>query len=236
MAQPYSSRDDIKRDVLRDWTKRALEWVALHRQTFFSIVGTAAVVLLVILFIVTNFKSLRRQAWEKYAAGQNWAYANNPGNALNFFDDVINNFTRTPAATYSLLAKADLLFEQKKLQEAIEAYHRCREKNPPRIILPFVLSGLGMAEEDSGDYPSAIEAYKQLAADFPDHFLAPKIYESLGRVYELSRNAEAAKEVYEKIITMFPATFWAEKARMRYQALAPQPFQLSEPPAAGNKP
>ena len=237
MPQPFSSRDDIKRDVFQEYLKVLLEWISVHRQTFFSAVGTVAVALAVVLFIFTNFRNLRKQAWEKYSAGQNWVYANNPGNAISSFDDVINNFNRTPAATYSLLGKADLFYQQRKFQEAADVYKKCLEKDPPKIILPFVLSGLGTAKEDAGDYAAAIEAYKQFVAEFPDHILAPKIYESLGRVYELSRNVEAAKEVYEKIITMFPATFWAEKARARYQALAPQPFQLDASPAkpAGNQ-
>ncbi len=235
MPQPFSSRDDIKGDFLQETLQKALEWVSHNRQTFFSIVGTVAVVLVVAAFVVTNFKSLRKQGWERYSQGENWIYANNPGNALNSFEDVITNFSRTPAATYALLAKADILSQQKRYPEAIDAYKKCIEKNPPKLVLPFALSGLGISQENSGDFAGAIETYKRFVSDFPDHFLSPKIYESLARTYEMSRNADGAKEVYEKIITMFPATIWADKARVRYQALAPQPFQGNPPAAAGGQ-
>lgn len=236
MPQPFSSRDEIKRDVLHEWVKKALEWTALHRQTFFSILGTSAIAVIVFLFILSNFRNLQKQAWERYSAGQNWVYAKNPDNAMNFFNDVINNYSRTPAAKYALLAKGDLLYQQKKFSEAVECYKKCLDRNPPKIILPFALSGLGIAQEDSNDFPSAIATYKRFVSDFPDHYLTPKIYESLARVYELSLNPDAAKEVYEKIITMYPGSLWSEKARLHYQKFAPQPFQTSPTPAQPENP
>ena len=42
-----------------------------------------------------------------------------------------------------------------KFQEAADVYKKCLEKDPPKIILPFVLSGLGTAKEDAGDYAAA---------------------------------------------------------------------------------
>lgn len=243
MPQPFSSRQELKRDLLQEWMKKAVDWIAAHRQTFFSILGTAAVSIAVISFIVINFKNLRTQAWEKYSAGQNWMMANQPDNALNFFNEVIQNYSRTPAAIYSLLAKGDLLYQQKRYAEARESYQQCLEKKPAKILLPFVLSGLGAAQEDQGDFTAAIATYKQFVSEFPDHFLAPKIYEALARVYELSLNPEAAKEIYEKMIVAFPGSYWAEKARNRYQRLAPPPFptgstnnSLQSPTVSGGTP
>jgi tetratricopeptide (TPR) repeat protein len=97
------------------------------------------------------------------------------------------------------------------------------------VILPFILASMGAAQEDQGDFNAAVATYKRLLAEFPDHFLTTKAYESLARSYELSKNPDAAKEIYEKIITMFPGTIWSEKARLRYQTLAPNPFQMSAP-------
>lgn len=220
-----------------------MDWIAEHRQTFFSILGTAAVSIAVISFIVINFKNLRTQAWEKYSAGQNWMMANQPDHALNFFNEVIDNYSRTPAAIYSLLAKGDLLYQQKKYAEARESYQQCLAKDPPKILLPFVISGLGAAQEDQGDFTAAIATYKQFVSEYPDHFLVPKIYEALARVYELSLNPDAAKEIYEKMIVAFPGSYWAEKARNRYQKLAPTAFPagnrnhpIQSPTAPGTTP
>lgn len=222
MPQPFSSRQELKRDLLQEWVKKSVEWIAAHRQTFFSIVGTLAVSIAVIAFIIVNFKNLRTQAWERYSSGQNWMLANQPDNAMSFFNDVIQNYARTPAAIHALLAKGDLLYQQRKYAEAIESYRQCLDKKPSKMILPLVLSGLGSAQEDQGDFAAAITTYKQFVSEFPDHFLAPKMYEALARVYEVSLNPDAAKEIYEKIIVAFPGTYWSEKARIRYQKLAPQ--------------
>jgi len=225
MAQTYSSREDIKKDPLQEWTRISLEWIAANRQTFFSIAGTVAVVVIIFAFMVANFHNLRKQAWEKYSSGQNWVYANKPANAIGLFNEVLENYSHTPAATYALLSKGNVLYSQKNYPEAIDSFKKCLERNPPKIILPFVLTALGSAQEDSGDYASAIATYKKVISDFPDHYLSPKMYESLARAYELSLNPDAAKEVYEKIITMFPGTYWSEKARQRYHQISPEPFQ-----------
>ena len=229
MPQQISSRDDLKKDPFQDKLQVALEWIAAHRQTFFSIVGTVAVVIVVAVFVATNFRSLNRQAWERYNRAQGWAEANNPSNALSSYDDVITNFGRTKAATFALLGKGDILYRQRRLPEAIQAYQQCLAKGPSKLIAPFALSGLGAAQEDNADFAGAIETYKQFTANYPDHILAPKIYESLARAYEYSRNPDAAKEVYEKIMTMFPDSLWAQNARGRYQTLAPAPFQDTKP-------
>lgn len=225
MPQPFSSRTHARLDPFQERAKQLLEWISTHRQLFSSIFGTVAVAGIVTFFIIANFRNLRKQAWERYSNGQNWANANNPDNALNFFNEVIKSYSHTSAAIYSLLAKGDLLYQQRKFSEAIESYKQCLEKKPKRIILPFVLSGLGAAQEDNNDFLAAIATYKQFVTEFPDHYFAAKIYESLARVYELSLNPEAAKEVYEKMIMVFPNTFWSEKATVRYHVLAPQPFQ-----------
>lgn len=227
--QTLSSHEELKRDPLQDSVRSGLEWIAAHRQTFFSIVGTLAVLIVVAAFIVSNFRNLRQQAWERYSAGQNWAYSGNADNAINQFNEVINQFSRTPAAAYAVLSKGDILYQQRKFPEAVEAYKQCIDRDPPKVILPFAMSALGNAQEDQGDFQGAIASYKDFLSRFPDHLLAPKVHEALGRTYELALNPDAAKETYEKIITLYPSTLWAEHARKRYQVLNPQPFQSNVP-------
>ncbi len=234
MPQVLSSREQLKKDPLQESLKKSVEWVAGNRQTFLSIIGTVAVVIVVGAFIISNLKNLRKQAWEHYSAGQNAMIMQNWDGAINLFNGVIKDYGHTPATVYALLSKGDVLYRQGKTQEAIDSYKQCLEKDPPKIILPLLLASLGTAQEDAGDYNSAITSYKQFTAEFQEHFLAPKTYESLGRAYELSRNPDAAKEIYGKIITLFPGTPWAELAKARYQAISPVPFQNSAPqnPAA----
>lgn len=230
MPQVLSSREELKKDPLQEYFKQALEWIEGHRQTFYSAVGTVVVVAVVAAFIVTNFKNLRKQAWERYSSGQNAMIMQNWDGAIGTFDDVINNYGRTPAATYALLSKGDVLYRKGDYQGAIASYKLCLEKNPPKIILPLVLISMGTAQEDAADPNSAIETYKRFTSEFPDHYLAPKAYESLGRAYETTLNPDAAKGIYEKIITLFPGTSWAETARLRYQAISPAPFQGESEP------
>lgn len=225
MAQPLSSRADLKTDFFQRWVHDALNWIGNHRQTFFSIVGTIVVVGVLGAFILSNFINLRKQAWERYAIGHNWTMSNEPAKSLSYFDDIIQNFSHTPAATFALLSKGDILYRGGKFDEAISHYKQCLEKKPNKAILPFILESLGSAEEQKGDNSAAIATYKQFLQDYSNHYLAPKVYESLGRSYELSLNPDAAKEIYEKIITIFPNTLWSEKAKVRYQIISPQPFQ-----------
>lgn len=230
MPQVLSSREELKKDPLQEAVRRALDWIENNRQTFFSVAGTLLVVVAVAAFIFANLRNLRNQAWDKYSGGQNAMIMQNWDGALGLFDDVINNYARTPASAYALLSKGDVLYQKGDYAGSIASYKLCLEKNPPRILLPLLLISMGTAQEDAADYASAIESYKRFTSEFPDHYLAPKAYESLGRAYEASLNADAAKGVYEKIITLFPGTPWAETARLRYQAISPAPFQ-GEPAA-----
>ncbi len=234
MPQTLSSREDLKTDLFQSGIGKLLDWISHHRQTFFSIVGTLAVGGILTAFILSNFINLRKQAWERYAAGHNWSVSNEPTKSLSHFDDVIQNFSHTPAVVYAHLSKGDLLYRGRKLDEAIVHYQHCLEKKPNKFIHPFVLESLGAAQEEKGDIAASIATYKQFLQDFSDHYLAPKVYESLGRVYELSLNPDAAKEIYEKIITMYPTTLWSEKAKLRYQIISPQPFQTSSPSSKEN--
>ncbi len=229
MPQVLSSREQLKKDPLQETVKKGLEWVGSHRQTFLSIIGTAAVVLVVGAFIVTNYKNVRSQAWERYSAGQNAMIMQNWDGALGLYNDVITNYGRTPAAVYALLSKGDVLHHQGKYQEAVDSYKQCLEKNPPRIILPLLLASKGTAEEDMGDFGAAVASYQKFVSEFQDHYLSPKVYESLGRAHELNHNPDAAKEIYGQIITLFPGTPWAEVAKSRYQSISPQPFQNAQP-------
>ena len=184
MPQQISSREDLKKDPFQDRIQLALEWIAAHRQTFFSIVGTLVVVIVIAVFVATNLRTLNTQAWERYNRGQGWAQAGNPQNAISSYDDVITNFGRTKAAAYAMLGKGDILYRQRQLPEAIKTYQECLSKGPSKLLAPFALSGLGAAQEDSGDFAGAIETYKQFTSNYPDHFLAPKMYEYQARCYE----------------------------------------------------
>ena len=225
MAQTSFSREDLKSDLFQTGIKNTLEWIANNRQTFFSVVGTIVIGGIIAAYIFTNFINLKNQAWDRYAAGHNWSISNQPEKSLSYFDDVIQNYSHTPAAAYAHLSKGDLLFRSHKFAEAITEYQESYSQKPPKPIIPFLLQSLGAAQEEKGDYAASITSYKQFLLDYSDHYLAAKVYESLGRVYELSHNPDAAKEIYEKIITMFPSTLWAEKAQVRYQIISPQPFQ-----------
>ncbi len=225
MAQPLSSREDLKTDLFQSWVKNGLNWIGNHRQTFFSVVGTIFVVGILAAFIISNFINLRKQAWERYALGHNWSMSTDPAKSLSYFDDIIQNFSHTPAAVYALLSKGDVLYREGKFDESIAQYQQCLEKKPNKAIVPFVLESLGAAQEQKGNFAAALSAYKQFLQDYSNHYLAPKVYESLGRSYELSLNPDAAKEIYEKIITLYPNTLWSEKAKVRYQIISPQPFQ-----------
>ncbi len=229
MPQVLSSREQLKKDPLQESIKKGIEWAGTHRQTFFSVIGTAAVALVVGAFIISNFKNVREQAWERYSAGQNAMIMQNWDGALGLFNDVTTNYGRTPAAAYAMLSKGDVLYRQGKYAESLESYKECLKNDPPRVILPLVLASKGAAEEDSGDYNAAAETYRKFVTEFQDHFLSPKVYEALGRSQELAHNPDAAKETYGQIITLFPGTPWAEVAKARYQSISPQPFQNAQP-------
>ena len=228
MVQSGFFREDPKHDRLQSGFFKILDWIALHRQTFFSVTGTIAVIAIIAIFTFVNFKNLNTRAADQLVSARNLYLSGDFDGAIRTYDGILTQFPHTPSATESWAGKGDVFFKQRKFAEAVDSYQKCLEKKSSEKSMPIVLASLAAAQENNNQIDAAIATYQKFFEQFPNHFYAPKMYESLARCYELSSNVEAAKQTYEKIITLYPNTSWVDFARIRYQILSPKPFESGQ--------
>lgn len=112
---------------------------------------------------------------------------------------------------------ADIKFDQKKYDEARDAYVKAAEgkKAYTRALNYF---NAAVCSEELGDDDSA-EKYYKAASDDSDFVLIDHALFSLGRVYEAKSDFENAKSAYEKLNDLHPATSWGQLAKSRLIAL-----------------
>lgn len=112
---------------------------------------------------------------------------------------------------------ADIKFDQKKYDEARDAYVKAAEgkKAYTRALNYF---NAAVCAEELGDNDSA-EKYYKAASDDSDFVLIDHVLFSLGRVYEAKSDFENAKSTYEKLNGLHPTTSWGQLAKSRLIAL-----------------
>ncbi|HBU68968.1 MAG TPA: hypothetical protein DEE98_01130 [Elusimicrobia bacterium] len=205
----------IRKDALTDFALNSAEWIKANRTLFLSIAGSAAGIIIFVIFFFTRFYTLNARAGEKLAFGQSLLYQGQAEQGDKLISEVINQYQRTPSSVQARLIKSEYLSSQKKFEEAEQILLPVAEREKPKELMPMVISALGSAQEDAGKYQQAIATYNSFIARFPDNFIAPKIIESLARVYELTNSPDEARASYEKIASLYPATQWAVRAQER---------------------
>jgi TolA-binding protein len=216
------TRQQLKRNELADLIVAAVTWIKNNRNLFLSIAGTASAVLILGIFFFTRYYALTKRANDKLAIAQGFMYRGQNNEAVKLIDEVIRQYSRTPAADKARLLKADYLSIQGDYEGAQKAVAPVVEKGKPKSVVPLAYGALGRVQENAGKYQEAIKTYTAFLDKYAEHFMAPKIYESLGRVYELSNMPAEARSTYEKLATLFPASGWAQRAQERLQMLPQQ--------------
>lgn len=112
---------------------------------------------------------------------------------------------------------ADIKFDQKKYDEARDAYVKAAEgKKAYTAALNYF--NAGVCSEELGDNDSALKYYKSASED-SDFVLVDHVLFSLGRVYEAKSDFENAKSTYKKLNDLHPTTSWGQLAKSRLIAL-----------------
>ncbi len=116
--------------------------------------------------------------------------------ARNAIVDIILNIEKNhPVGIYY---KGVDNYENKRYEEAIEAYKKAIEVDPE---FPFPYNGLGLIYYNQKRYEEAIEAYKK-AIEVDPEYSSP--YNGLGNTYYFQQRHEEAIEAYKKAIEVDP--------------------------------
>jgi stress-induced-phosphoprotein 1 len=106
----------------------------------------------------------------------------------------------------NLVQKGNVLFKEKKYDEALTAYQQFLEKNPDFYQLHFNIAN---CHKEKRDYDTAITEYKKVldkaGDDQKGKELKAKTLAAIGEVYLLKDDRQTASDYFKKSIDMNPA-------------------------------
>ncbi|MDX1651263.1 MAG: tetratricopeptide repeat protein [Brumimicrobium sp.] len=117
-------------------------------------------------------------------------------------------------------AKADLLLQQHKYQEAFEKYDSIQGSFPYHGLADEILMRKAEAFQSQGKWEKAIELLLKVKNDFSDDILADDALFQLANIYEnhLFQN-DKASEYYFELMKKYPGSLFVTEARKRYRAI-----------------
>lgn len=188
-----------------------------NKTTFFTVVGFVIAITAFTVFAYTRFQMLNTNASTKLAAAAKYISGGQIEQGMQFVDDVISKYSRTPASYRARLMKANYLITQKKYEEAEILVKSVINQARPETLKPLAYPLLIAIYDESGNTEKAISVSNEFLSKYNKNFLAPSIMENMARLYELSGNIDDAKKIYKEITENYPDTAYAVKAKSKLQ-------------------
>ncbi|MEX2484419.1 MAG: tetratricopeptide repeat protein [Brumimicrobium sp.] len=117
-------------------------------------------------------------------------------------------------------AKADLLLEQHKYEEAFQRYDSIQKSFPHHGLADEILMRKSKAYQFKGEWDKAIEQLNLIIEKHYDNILADDALFQLGNIYENHLfEYDKAREIYFKLMKEFPGSLFVTEARKRYRNL-----------------
>jgi len=209
------AREQAKTNELASAVEQAGMWLRLHPQTaVWGVIGAAAAVLLAAALINRNLK-LQEETWSQLGIAQSYAYAGQPGPALEQLKNLSAAHPGSSAAGYGVLLAGDILFQQNRFDESLKTYQSLLDNPGDPGLIPLAMAGLSLSHEAKGDCQSAKGITESYLAQYEDHFMAPQVHASLARCLTILGQGDKAKATYERIEFLYPDTYWAQWAKTR---------------------
>ena len=117
-------------------------------------------------------------------------------------------------------AKADLLLEQHKYDEAFQKYDSILKTYPFHGLADEILMRKSKAFQFKGDWNKAIELLLKITEDHANDILADDALFQLGNIYENHLfEYDKASEYYFQLMKNYPGSLFVTEARKRYRSL-----------------
>ena len=116
------------------------------------------------------------------------------------FQFILDKYNGKKSAKLARLTYANICYDAGKYEEAIELYKTAQTefaKHP--MILNQVLSNLGYAYEQKGDYETAVSYFEKISSA-PERIMRDEALYHLGRLYDKLGLTEKSREAYNKIL------------------------------------
>lgn len=213
--------EQVHQDSVVKKTETILIWIKENRQLFFGTLTVVAAAGLIAIVMVSRANSMREAAWDRLFKAQQLTYMGNTEEANKTLDDIIKNFSSTPASAHAKNFKAEYLYRQGKYKEAAEAFNVLAQTTSVKDMPAIALLGKAASYQGEGDFEKAIQAYTEAVAKAQDTPLLPFAKFSKAQVLaEAGRNAEALAD-FDQISKQFAETYWGQVAKEKVSPTKP---------------
>jgi len=193
-------RKDLRKpDEFETLTGQVVDWADANR----SLVGAIAIGILVIAAIALGVARWRAgrdaAASADFQAARARFAAGSFDEAANGFEQVASDYPRAPFGRLARLYRAHALAGKGDAAAAATAYTEYLASSPPTDYLrQEALSGLGHAQQASGDAKAALESFTQagaIAGPFRNDALL-----AAARLHEAAGENDKAREIYASLL------------------------------------
>ncbi len=187
------------------------------------------VLLLILVVVVLGVVRYRTDAVAREAGA-----AFTAADSVDAFDAVISKYAGTEAAANSLLAKAELLWEQNKKDSAADALRKFLAEHGKHPLVTQTKLALATRLEAMGEKAEAKKKFEELVNDFADSEVTPLAAIRLGDLLWAEGKTDEAKAIYESLPSKYPGTnqpfFEQNQERLKWVGAA-LPTKEVDPPA-----
>jgi TolA-binding protein len=228
MSAAKLSKKELKEDEFLSTFERVLRHLSLHPKRYLGL-GSVVLLLLVALSFSLTYLERNESKARLTLSKANQVYRENLAlldqnspyerrgipdfeKPLKLYQDVIEQFPRTRAATEALYQSARCLHHLSRWGEAIEAYTRYLQRSPRGEFSLLAALGLGNCYEQKGELDKAAEVYSTALHRQGNDPLRGELMVSLGRCQEALGKKEEAIRTYREIGEKFPNSIWKSYA------------------------
>lgn len=213
---PRVGRRDLKEDKVYVTLASVYDYILKNRQW----VGLGALGV-ILIFALAYFAQARSRgagaeaSWERYKAG----YMESPSEKKAALEKVVSEYGGTTAGQVAAFDLANMLYDEGRYSEAIEAFDTFAKKNPRHILAASAIEAIGHCHESLGQWEEAKKTYLDLIRRRPDSNEVARAHYRLGLCHEKTGDNDKAIESYEKVVDLLPETLWARYSTQRLDAL-----------------
>jgi tetratricopeptide (TPR) repeat protein len=193
--------------------QKALRWLITHRAQIGLAVGVAALAGGLAVAIVANRKKLTDAGVLQLTAARYKANQGQLKEAYQNIDDVLKTQRTNPVAMQGFILKGELLFQEKKFDEAEKNYAEGLRQTTSPDYRALMRAGRAAALVELKKFPEAVAEYESLTRDFSGHYLVPRWMMETGRLHGAQSQWVQAQAVFERLLTLYPKSSWAAEAQ-----------------------
>jgi tetratricopeptide (TPR) repeat protein len=191
-----------------------LAHVQLHPWVY---IGAAGFVV-AILFVTGMYRLAQKSAYERSASEFARALdVQDPGERATALAKIASGGSALSAR--ALYMQGESALQAGDREGARKAFIGLRESFPDFDFVPEAVEGLGLLEEDAGNFAQARSIYEEVAAKWPNSAAAQRQPFNIARCLEGEKDLSSAINRYRDQLEVFPGSTIAQRAQLRLTEL-----------------